>query len=91
MELNKLTNYAVIDTINGEVTQYLTVNEKEMLDKKYTTANPSNSKTNDTDCRKNSDLFYMFIEEMCGSFYHNYYNNVITHKYIFRFYTFVHI
>lgn len=84
MSNNKLTNYAVIDTQSGEVTQYLTQNEKDILDKKYTSANPTN-KCNETDCRKSSDLFYMFVEEMCGSFYHNYYNNVVQHKYIFRF------
>lgn len=84
MKNDRLTNYAVIDTDSGEITQYLTTKEKDMLENIYTSANPT-SKCNDTDCRKSSDLFYMFIEEMCGSFYHNYYNNVITHKYTFRF------
>jgi hypothetical protein len=86
MNQNKLTNFAIVDTNSGEITQYLTQDEQEYLENKYTSANPSgNSKLNDDNCRKNTDLFYMFIDEMCGSFYHNYYNNVIQHKYIFRF------
>jgi hypothetical protein len=86
MKQNKLTNFAVIDTNSGEITQYLTLDEQEYLENKYTSANPSSdSKLNDDNCRKNTDLFYMFIEEMCGSFYHNYYSNTLQHKYIFRF------
>jgi hypothetical protein len=86
MSNNRLTNLAVIDTNSGEITQYLTQDEQVYLENKYTSANPSgDNKLNDDICRKNSDLFYMFIEEMCGSFYHNYYNNVVQHKYIFRF------
>jgi hypothetical protein len=86
MKQNKVTRYAVIDTNSGEITQYLTTEEKNSLDSKYTSASPNGeSKLNDDNCRKNSDLFYMFIEEMCGNFYHNYYNNVVQHKYIFRF------
>lgn len=84
MSNSKLTDYMVVNK-DGEIVQYLTTKEKNMLDNKYTSASPTNSKTNDTDRRKNSDLFYMFVEEMCGSFYHNYYNNVVQHKYIFRF------
>lgn len=48
MDNNKLTNYAVIDTNSGEVTQYLTQKEKDILDNRYTSANPT-SKCNDTD------------------------------------------
>lgn len=55
MSNNKLTDYAVIDTKSGEVTQYLTSDEKDILDKKYTSANPNNTKNNDADRRKNSE------------------------------------
>jgi hypothetical protein len=86
MKNEKLTNYAVIDTTTGEIGQYLTAKEKNMLDDRYTTANPSNdSKCNDTDCRKNADLFYQYINETCGNFYFNYYENINYSQYIFRF------
>ena len=84
MSNNKLTNYAVIDTQSGEVTQYLTQKEKDILDNRYTSANPT-SKCNDNDCRKNSDLFYQYINETCGNFYFNYYENIDYSQYIFRF------
>ena len=51
---NKLTDYMVVNQ-DGEIVQYLTTQEKSYLDNRYTSANPTNSKTNDTDCRKNSD------------------------------------
>lgn len=82
---NELTNNYVVDGDTGEITQYLTKKEKQYLDNNYTSANPNNSKLNDTDVRKSSDIFYMFISEMCGSFYHNYYNKVIPHKFVFRY------
>lgn len=34
MKQNKLTNFAIIDTNSGEITQYLTSQEKESLDNK---------------------------------------------------------
>lgn len=83
---NQLTNLAVLNTVTGEIEQYLTCNEWEDLQGKYTsTSIEGNDKLNDTDRRKNTDLFYMFISEMCGSFYHNYYKNTIPHKFIFRY------
>ena len=48
MKNDKLTNFAIIDTDSGEITQYLTTTEKSLLEEKYTSANPS-SKCNDTD------------------------------------------
>lgn len=41
MKNDKLTNYAVIDTITGEITQYLTQDEQEYLENKYTSASPN--------------------------------------------------
>lgn len=86
MKQNKLTNLAVIDTNSGEIKQYLTQDEQNYLENKYTSANPSgDSKLNDDNCRKNADLFYQYINETCGNFYFNYYENMQCSQYIFRF------
>jgi hypothetical protein len=34
MQQNKLTNFAIIDTNSGEITQYLTQDEQEYLENK---------------------------------------------------------
>ena len=86
MKNDKLTNFAIIDTDSGEITQYLTTTEKSLLEEKYTSANPSSdNKLNDDNCRKNTDLFYQYVSETCGNFYFNYYENINYSQYIFRF------
>lgn len=82
---DELTNLAVVDTKTGEVRQYLTKSEDKILRKRYTSTSIDPNRLNDDNAKKSSDLFYMYISETCGSFYHNYYNNVIPHKFIFRF------
>lgn len=82
---DELTKLAVVDTDTGELRQYLTKSEDKILRTRYTSISIDPNRLNNTNMKKNSDLFYLYISETCGNFYHNYYNNIIPHKFIFRF------
>ncbi|MGL4452509.1 MAG: hypothetical protein ACRCX8_18850 [Sarcina sp.] len=70
----------VIDEATGEV-EYLTKDEVSWLENNRTSA----SVINDKGCIPTSGLFQMFIKEECGEYYHNYYENTLENKYLFRF------
>lgn len=83
---SKLTDYCVLNQRTGEIEQWLTYEEKEHLDSKYTSAYPeSKNRLNDENRVPSDDLFNMYISETCGTFYFNYFNNIKCSQYEFRF------
>lgn len=84
--IQKLTDLAVLNTVTGEIEQYLTTDEVEYLESSYTSACPEGkNRLNDEDRIPSNNLFNMYISETCGTFYFNYFNNIKYSQYEFRF------
>lgn len=83
--MNKLTNVSLFNEKTGEIIQYLTEEELAFLRNNFTSAPKGSGKTNDANARRSDDLFCQYINEVCGSFYFNYYNKLEMNQYAFRF------
>ncbi|XZI21076.1 hypothetical protein ACSXE0_15885 (plasmid) [Clostridium perfringens] len=79
--MEELTNNAIVNIKTGDIISYLTNKEIKSLDNVRTSA----SIINDNNKRKSEKLFHMFVDEVLGRFYHNYYENTLCEKYLFRY------
>lgn len=70
----------IVDEVSGEI-EYLTIEEYT----KYKYSKDNHLKVETRTKTKSKDDFYKYIDEKCGSFYFNYYDELESNQYIFRY------